>query len=285
MQLQTNALSEELLEKFKRFLRHGFTVIEIPDYWVSESSRPLQWRETFINQALNRVMQLNDDIDGERKLTMYDEAQANEVLTILVSKYPHTVNMIDIKRSLAHEPSDDELLTTLQGLHIEGLITGNAIPDRMSGKRKLAAMMTIRITKEGRQHLSGSTEASVAKPNIVIHGDQINNHGQVGAIGRNATGTINYQQQWAASANQIDLSQVISELQTLRTELMKTAKTPAEFQQLGLVAEAEQYAEKQDGPKVMEVLSKTGKGLLDFAKDVGTEITAKLIAKAMGLEP
>jgi len=35
----------------------------------------------------------------------------------------------------------------------------------------------------------------------------------------------------------------------------------------------------------MEVLSKAGKGLLDFAKDVGTEITAKVIAKAMGLEP
>jgi hypothetical protein len=283
MQLQTNALSEELLEKFKQFLRHGFTVIEIPDHWVSEYSRPPQWRETFTNQALNRVMQLKDDIDGERKLTMYDEAQANEVLTILAPKYPHTVNMIDIKRSLAHEPSDDELLTTLQGLHIEGLITGDAIPDRMSGKRKLAAMMKIRITKEGRQHLSGSTEASVAQPHPVIH--QYNNYGQSGAMGPHSVGSIHYQQQWAASANQVDLSQLISELQALRTELMKTAKTPADFQQLGLVAEAEQYAEKQDGPKVMEVLSKTGKGLLDFAKDVGTEITAKLLAKSMGLEP
>ena len=73
--------------------------------------------------------------------------------------------------------------------------------------------------------------------------------------------------------------------ETLRTELMKTAKMAADFQQLGLVAEAEQYAEKQDGTKVMEVLSKAGKGLLDFAKDVGSDVTAKLISKAMGLEP
>jgi hypothetical protein len=280
MQLQTNALSQELLEKFQQFLRHGFTVIEIPDYWVSEHSRPLQWRETFINQALNRVMQLKDDIDGERKLTMFDEGQANEVLTILASKYPHTVNMIDIKRSLVHEPSDDELLTTLQGLHIDGLITGDAIPDQMSGKRKLAAMMKIRITKEGRQHLSGGTEASVAHP--VIH--QYNNYGLSGAMGPHSVGSIHYLQ-WAASANQIDLSQVVTELQTLKAELMKTAKTPVDFQHLSLVAEAEEYAEKQDGPKVMEVLSKSGKWLFDFATHVGTEITAKVIAKAIGLEP
>jgi hypothetical protein len=104
-------------------------------------------------------------------------------------------------------------------------------------------------------------------------------------MGPDSVGSIHYQQQWAASASQVDLSQVISELQLLRSELMKTAKTPADFQQLGFVAEAELYAEKQDGPKVMEVLSKAGKGLLDLAKDVGAEITAKVIAKAMGLEP
>lgn len=64
---------------------------------------------------------------------------------------------------------------------------------------------------------------------------------------------------------------------------MKNAKTPTDFQQLGLVAEAEQYAEKQDGSKVMEVLSKSGKWLFDFAEDVGTDIAAKLIANAMSL--
>jgi hypothetical protein len=35
----------------------------------------------------------------------------------------------------------------------------------------------------------------------------------------------------------------------------------------------------------MEVLSKVGKGALEVAKDVGTEIAAKVIAKSMGLEP
>ena len=66
MQLQTNALKPK---NFWRSSNSSYAMalrwIEIPDYWVSESSRPPQWRETFINQALNRVMQLKDDIDGE----------------------------------------------------------------------------------------------------------------------------------------------------------------------------------------------------------------------------
>ena len=66
---------------------------------------------------------------------------------------------------------------------------------------------------------------------------------------------------------------------------MKTAKSAADYQQLTLVAEAEEYAEKQDGSKMMEVLSKAGEGLFDFAKDVGVEITAKLLAKSMGQNP
>jgi hypothetical protein len=35
----------------------------------------------------------------------------------------------------------------------------------------------------------------------------------------------------------------------------------------------------------MEVLSKVGKGVLGVAKDIGTEIAAKVISKSMGLEP
>lgn len=132
---------------------------------------------------------------------------------------------------------------------------------------------------------SSSQRSTKLGSSTVFNGDQIINYGHAGAIGRQSTGTINHQQQWAATANQIDLSQVVGELQTLRAELMKMAKTPADFQKLGLIAEAEEYAGKQDGPKVMEVLSKSGKWLFDFATAVGTDITAKLIAKATGLEP
>jgi hypothetical protein len=36
---------------------------------------------------------------------------------------------------------------------------------------------------------------------------------------------------------------------------------------------------------VIEVLSRAGKGLLDVAKEIGTDVAAKVIAKSMGLEP
>jgi hypothetical protein len=52
----TNALSRGLLEKFERFIRHGFTVIEIPESWLNQYSRPQGWLEEFINQALEQVM-------------------------------------------------------------------------------------------------------------------------------------------------------------------------------------------------------------------------------------
>ncbi|WP_198152098.1 hypothetical protein [Granulicella tundricola] len=125
-------------------------------------------------------------------------------------------------------------------------------------------MANIQITAKGHDHVHGIGQPIL--PNIVIQGDQINTHGPVGAVGRNSIGTINYQQQWAGVLNQVSLSQVAIELESLRTELVKTAKVPADFQQLGLIAEAEQHAEKQDGTKVMEVLSKAGRSLLDFAK-------------------
>jgi hypothetical protein len=51
------------------------------------------------------------------------------------------------------------------------------------------------------------------------------------------------------------------------------------------LAEAEEQAELKDGGKVLSTLSKAGTGLLTAAKDIGTDLAAKVIAKAMGLEP
>jgi hypothetical protein len=119
----------------------------------------------------------------------------------------------------------------------------------------------------------------------VIHGDQIINYGQTGALGRYSTGTINYQQQWAEIESQINLHALAIELGQLRTRLQQTAASRSDFQQIGLLAEAEEHAEKQEGSKVLETLSKVGKGVLDSAKEVGTDLTAKVIAKSIGLEP
>jgi hypothetical protein len=113
----------------------------------------------------------------------------------------------------------------------------------------------------------------------VVRGDQYVNYGQAGAIGPHSTGTINYQQQWAAIQNQVDFNALAGELEQLRKHLMQGASSSSDFRQLGLLAEAEEHAKKHEGSKTMEILSKLGKGLLGVAKEISTDVAAKVIAK------
>jgi D-arabinose 1-dehydrogenase-like Zn-dependent alcohol dehydrogenase len=99
-----------------------------------------------------------------------------------------------------------------------------------------------------------------------------------------ATGTINYQQQWTAMQGQVDLNALAAELERVRTQVQHTASSRSDSVELGLLAEAEEHAEKQEGGKVLETLSKAGTGLLGIAKEIGTDLAAKVIAKALGLE-
>jgi len=60
MEMTTNALGFAALEKLERLHRHGFTVVEIPEYWIHETSRPPGWRDQLTNLAMARVMDLPD---------------------------------------------------------------------------------------------------------------------------------------------------------------------------------------------------------------------------------
>ncbi len=119
----------------------------------------------------------------------------------------------------------------------------------------------------------------------IVQGDQFNNYGIAGAIGHHSAGTINVQQQWASIQSEVDFNALIGELEQLRNHLQQSASSSSDYQQLALLSEAEEHAKKRNGSKAMEVLSKVGKGALGVAKDIGTEIAAKVIAKSMGLEP
>jgi hypothetical protein len=81
------------------------------------------------------------------------------------------------------------------------------------------------------------------------------------------------------------LSSLAAELEKLKKHLTQSASSSSDFQQLVLLPEAEKNANKQDGSKVMEVVSRVGKGLLDVAKEIGTDVAATAIAKSMSLEP
>jgi ribosomal protein S15P/S13E len=128
-------------------------------------------------------------------------------------------------------------------------------------------------------------KSSAKRTGVTIHGDQYIVYGQAGAIGPQSVGTINLEQQWTAIQNEVDLNALTGELEQLRQHLQQNASSSSDYQQLALLSEAEEHAKKRDGSKAMEVLSKVGKGALGVAKDIGTEIAAKVIAKSMGLEP
>lgn len=152
-------------------------------------------------------------------------------------------------------------------------------------RQRLAAQ----LVREGTNRMRELKMKMKAKPllsnSTIIQGDQYINNGIAGAIGPSSVGTINVQQRWTAIQNEIDLNALTSELEQLKKHLQQSALSSSDFQRLALLSEAEEHAKKRDGSKAMEVLSKVGKGALDVAKDIGTEIAAKVIAKSMGLEP
>jgi hypothetical protein len=146
-----------------------------------------------------------------------------------------------------------------------------------------------RLVREGANRLRELKMKMKMKPQsnhpTIIQGVQYINNGIVGAIGPHSIGTVNVQQHWTAIQSEIDLNALATELGQLKKHLQHSASSSSDFQRLALLSEAEEQAKKRDGRKVMEVLVKVGKGALDAAKDIGTEIAAKVIAKSMGLEP
>lgn len=170
-------MCKELLEKFEFLLEHGFTVIEVPEDYCNQYIRPA-WRDELINKALQQAMENKENEQRKGKVAMYDEALAQEVLTSLEKSFPYTITLIELKHSLAVEPSDDKLLTALDALLQDGKIDGM---NKRGQGRKLLAMANIQITPKGRDHLKGT-----APIHSVVHGDQINNFGHAGAIGRDS---------------------------------------------------------------------------------------------------
>jgi hypothetical protein len=151
-------------------------------------------------------------------------------------------------------------------------------------RERLAA----KLVREGRNRLRELKMKIKAKPqsrhSTIIQGDQFNNYGIAGAIGPNSAGSITLQQQLTAIQNEIDLNALTGELEQLRKHLQHSASSSSDYRQLALLSEAEEHVKKRDGSKAVEVLSKLGKGALDVAKDIGTEIAAKVIARSIGMQ-
>lgn len=113
-------------------------------------------------------------------------------------------------------------------------------------------------------------------------GDTYNNHGQTGAMGKDAYvegNTFNQVQQLAT----IDTQQLADELTLLRETLETKISEPANYIELGNVAEAEQEAKGGNKKRAVELLKKVGPWTRDTATSIGTKVVAEVIKSQMGL--
>jgi hypothetical protein len=108
--------------------------------------------------------------------------------------------------------------------------------------------------------------------------------GQAGAVGPNSLViSQQYIQIWNKSVGEIDLAALAEELARVRSSMRACADSVHDDLALSDLARAELAAKKQDGPQVMAHLAQAGKWALQVAKEIGAEIAAKAILKALGM--
>jgi len=133
----------------------------------------------------------------------------------------------------------------------------------------------------GNQDSRGWPKPFSERKAAVVHGDQYNTYGPVGAIGQNAVGTVNtFQECWQRMESGVDLARLATELSVLRCELVKTAVTAEDYVQVGALAQAECEAGSSNGPGVLKKLANIGKAVLETAERIGTDLAAKVIVEA-----
>jgi hypothetical protein len=275
IKFETGPLNEEQTRLCRLLQHHGSTVIEFSDeeYWFHRDR--IRWEESMIRKALDRVAALYPDSEEMNDMSTYDSEFANAVLAVASKAFPKQLAMTDLKRELAPELSNQALFTAIDALEADDFIEAKSM--RSGLRNEIQDVAYIRATLKGRNHLSAQSPPPAVGP--VFHGDQINNYGTVGAVGRNAQGVVNVYERSSSVEEQVDLQVLAIQLEQLRTEYRKTATSREDDKQLALLGDAAEAAEKGDGKGVASLLSRAGKGVLKMAKDIGTDVAAKVIVE------
>jgi hypothetical protein len=276
---ETGPLNEEQTQKCRLLQRHGFTVVEFSDdeHWYYRER--IRWEEATIRRALDKVAAIYRGHEDTNDMDAYDPELANAVLVIASKMFPKQLSMIDLKSELNPEPSSRALFAAIDALEADGFIEAKAM--RSGPRNEIEDVAYIRATLEGRKYLSSSAESSTSAPGPVFHGDQIVNYGPVGAVGRGAHGVVNINEGWTGVSGEVDLQILAVQLEELRNECRKQASSREDDKQLALLAEAAEAAEKGDDKGVASFLSRVNKSVLGTAKDIGTDLAAKVIAEML----
>jgi hypothetical protein len=177
----------------------------------------IRWQNYIITKAMERVANLYPANEGPQDMDGYDIEIANRVLEAAGKAFPKNIRPIELKHAISPEPSDEALMTAIDALLIEELVTG---PHMRTGYRnELRDVVHIQITNEGRKHLKALSSPSEAQlPGVVFHGDQNINYGHAGVIGRNGQGVVSINERWNEIKDQTDLNVLATELEKLRVE-------------------------------------------------------------------
>jgi hypothetical protein len=279
---------QSLIGKFRSALTqsaNGMSDVKIPISKTSELAGQLQSGNfTVLRDLAIELERRRLAWQKEATLTTgYNRDLAIRVLEHLRAIFPRQSNSGELMAQLNSGAPYHELLTVLDALLKQGLMTGK--PLRGNGELHDVAALEISATgREWLRHRDNPESGSAPSAGHVVHGDHIVNYGNVGAIGRGATGSVAIvDQSWHQLQSEIDLQALTTQLAALRVELRKTASSREDDAQLGVLAEAETEAAKGNGARVLEILKGVGKNVLETGRQIGVELVVKLILAAHGV--
>jgi hypothetical protein len=204
-------------------------VVGLSERWRYEHDPAGGWFQHVLNEVVRVVSILPENSDEEESMQHgFDQALAVQILQALNRIYPASLRSpMNLKHQLGNEPDDHTLLTALDALLGDGLITGVPLRDHTSGERRLAMLANIQITREGRQSLE--PPAPAPNPSAVVHGDQFITYGSLGAAGRNSSGTVVINQSWSQKDAISALDALLSQLQEYPTQTPDLKRAQREF--------------------------------------------------------
>jgi hypothetical protein len=116
-----------------------------------------------------------------------------------------------------------------------------------------------------------------------IMGDKVRTGDVYGGIVGGHFHKVNLTQTWNQIGGTVELAELAGQLSLLRAELLKRARDPEQYAEIGAISSAEIEAKKGDGPKSLEYLSKAGRWAFDVATTVGATLAAEVLKKTLGI--
>jgi hypothetical protein len=143
--------------------------------------------------------------------------------------------------------------------------------------------LTISIQGERKVQMARQPQRTLRKQEVIMR-DKYEIHGQAGAVGPHAhVHDVDFVQLWNEISPSIDISILAQQLTRLREAMRARAAGPEHDVAIGAVASAEIEAQKGNGQGVLEYLSRADKWALDLAREIGVQVAADTLKKALGV--